>query len=227
MSRIIIILSLLLLAFCPSLLADDLGYATVTRVVDGDTLVLSDLGKVRLIGIDTPETVHPSKPVEYMGKEASEATKQLALGKLVKIETDIQARDKYGRLLAYIYLPDGSMLNAELVRKGYAQVSTYPPNVKYQDKFLRLQKASQALKIGLWYSSTKKQVKADVGHSRGSAVDADVELSGGSTVDFIHITKTGKKYHKVGCKSLQNSDITISQKEAIQKGYTSCNLCKP
>jgi micrococcal nuclease len=123
---------------------------TVTRVVDGDTIVVEGVGKVRLIGVDTPETVHPRKPVKVMGREAAAATKRLGLGKTVRLETDVQTHDRYGRFLAYVWLPDGTMLNAELVRLGYARVSTYPPNVKYQDRFVALERDAREAERGLW-----------------------------------------------------------------------------
>jgi len=126
--------------------------ATVIRVIDGDTIEVSINGvreKVRYIGIDAPETVHPSKPVEWMGKEASEANRRLVEGKTVYLEKDISERDKYGRLLRYVWL--GSLLvNAELVRLGYAKVSTYPPDVKYSDYFLKMQQEARAARRGLW-----------------------------------------------------------------------------
>jgi micrococcal nuclease len=104
---------------------------------------------VRLIGVDTPETKHPRKPVEAFGKEANTFTQQLVEGKEVQLEYDVQRKDKYGRTLAYVYVR-GQMLNAELVRQGYAQVATFPPNVKYQEVFLKLQREAREAKRGLW-----------------------------------------------------------------------------
>jgi micrococcal nuclease len=92
---------------CPS------PHLICTRVVDGDTIILSNGEKVRLIGVDTPETVRPNTPVEYYGKEASAFTKKMVEGKPVRLEYDWQQRDKYGRLLAYVYLMDGTFINAE------------------------------------------------------------------------------------------------------------------
>jgi endonuclease YncB( thermonuclease family) len=123
--------------------------ANVTRVIDGDTLKLSTGEEVRLIGVDTPETKHPRKPVEYFGKEASAFTKQMVEGKEVRLEFDVQRKDKYKRTLAYVYVGE-TMLNAELIRQGYAQVATYPPNVKYQEMFLQLQRESREAGRGLW-----------------------------------------------------------------------------
>ena len=130
--------------------ARDLGRYRVLRVVDGDTIVVDILGKIRLIGMDTPETVDPRRPVQYYGKEASDATTRMALGRLVRVERDVEERDQYGRLLAYIWLPDGKMLNAELVRQGYARVYTFPPNVKYEATFVRLERDARNHDRGLW-----------------------------------------------------------------------------
>jgi len=127
--------------------------AEVVRVIDGDTIEVSidgEIYKVRYIGIDTPETVHPEKPVEWMGPEASAANKELVGGKTVYLEKDVSETDKYGRLLRYVFLADGTFVNAELVRLGYAQVSTYPPDVKYQDLFLEMQREAREAERGLW-----------------------------------------------------------------------------
>ncbi|MBU1628008.1 thermonuclease family protein [bacterium] len=121
----------------------------VSRVIDGDTIELTNGERVRYIGIDTPETKHPKKPVQYYGKEAYEANKRLVEGKEVRLEFDVTKRDKYGRLLAYVYVGD-VFVNAWLVENGYAQVYTYPPDVKYNELFLKLQKEAREKKRGLW-----------------------------------------------------------------------------
>ncbi len=135
----------------------------VSRAIDGDTLKLSDGERVRLIGIDTPEssnnaklrrdakrTGQDAKAIIAMGKEAKEFTRKLVENKKVKLEFDVQKRDKYSRLLAYVYLEDGTFVNAEIMKAGYAQVMTVPPNVHYQDLFLRLQREARENKKGLW-----------------------------------------------------------------------------
>jgi len=145
----ILSLILLLVLYC-ALAAQDL--AICTRVVDGDTIVVHVAGKeesVRLIGVDTPETVHPSKPVEYFGKEASAFTKQMVEGKHVRLEYDWQRRDKYGRLLAYVYLEDGTFLNAEIIKQGFGFAYTKYP-FKYLDEFREYQRSAQANNRGLW-----------------------------------------------------------------------------
>ena len=127
----------------------------VRRVIDGDTIELSTGVKVRYIGVDTPETKHPSKQVERFGIEASEANKSLVEGKQIKIEFDVQKQDKYGRVLAYVYV-DTIFVNAWLVKNGLAKVSTYPPNVKYQELFTKLQQEARIAKRGLWAPSSSK-----------------------------------------------------------------------
>jgi micrococcal nuclease len=132
--------------------------ADVTRVVDGDTIEVAmggQLFKVRYIGIDTPETVKPGTPVQWMGPEASAANHRLVDGARVVLEKDLSETDRYGRLLRYVWLhdPDGSwrMVNLVLVRKGFAAVSTYPPDVKYTDAlFLPAQRAARKAGLGLW-----------------------------------------------------------------------------
>ncbi|HEY8477771.1 MAG TPA: thermonuclease family protein [Chloroflexota bacterium] len=123
----------------------------VREVVDGDTLDVSIDGEVRrlrLIGVDTPE-VHGQ--VECYGREASDRTKALAPpGTPVRLEKDVSETDQYGRLLRYVYLPDGRMLNEVLVREGYAQVATFPPDVRYQDRFLDAQRQAREEGAGLW-----------------------------------------------------------------------------
>lgn len=125
--------------------------AKVTQVIDGDTIQIEDGQKVRYIGIDTPETVHPSEPVQCFGKQASEKNKELVGGKIVYLEKDVSETDKYGRLLRYVWVGD-IFVNDYLVRQGYAQSSTYPPDVKYQDQFLQAQREARENNRGLWGS---------------------------------------------------------------------------
>jgi micrococcal nuclease len=121
----------------------------VTRVIDGDTLELSTGQKVRLIGVDTPDTKDPRQPVQALGKDASAFTTQLVEGKHVRLEFDVQRLDQNQRLLAYVYVGD-VMLNAELVQQGYAQVAAFAPNVKHQGLFLKLQREAREARRGLW-----------------------------------------------------------------------------
>ena len=125
------------------------------RVIDGDTIVLSNGDKVRLIGVDTPETKHPQKPVEYYGKEATAFTKKMVGGKVVKLKYDVQRRDKYGRLLAYVYLMDGTFLNAEIIKQGYGHAYTRLP-FKYMEEFRQYEKEAREAKRGLWADKSTK-----------------------------------------------------------------------
>lgn len=121
----------------------------VKRVIDGDTIEIDTGEKVRYIGINTPETVDPRKPVECFGKEAATKNKELVEGKLVQLEKDVSDKDQYGRLLRYVYI-NNVMINDLLVREGFANVSTYPPDVKYAAKFLESEKYARENKLGFW-----------------------------------------------------------------------------
>jgi micrococcal nuclease len=121
----------------------------VTRVVDGDTIVVAGVGTVRLIGVDTPETVDPRTPVQFFGKEASEFTRRMVGGKVVRLEFDAQGTDKYQRTLSYVYLPDGTFLNAEIVKQGYGHAYVKYP-FKYLDQFRGYERDAQEGRRGLW-----------------------------------------------------------------------------
>lgn len=128
--------------------------AFVIKVVDGDTIELENGQTVRLIGIDTPETKDPRRPVGCFGKEAANETKSLLLDKNVILQKDVSETDKYGRLLRYVYLPVDNdqilFVNDYLVREGFAKVLTYPPDVKYTEQFLQAQREARENKRGLW-----------------------------------------------------------------------------
>ena len=104
---------------------------------------------MRLIGIDTPESVKPGSPVECFARESSAYLERLVEGRRVRLERDVEERDRYGRLLAYVHRGE-TFVNAELVRRGYAQVATFPPNVRHVETFLRLQREARRAGRGLW-----------------------------------------------------------------------------
>jgi micrococcal nuclease len=125
---------------------------TVVRVVDGDTIhvQLADrVEKVRYIGLDSPEIHHPVKGEEPGGREAATVNRGLVEGRRVRLELDVRTRDRWGRLLAYVWVGD-TMINAELIRLGYAHVMTVPPNVRYQELFVKLQREAREAGRGLW-----------------------------------------------------------------------------
>jgi len=135
----------------------------VKRVVDGDTILLETGERVRLIGIDTPELHESNKlyrdaqrakeditAIQRLGRRAYEFTKNLVEGKRVSLEFDVERHDRYKRLLAYVYLKDGTFVNAEIVKQGYASLMTFPPNVKYADLFVKLYQEARENRRGLW-----------------------------------------------------------------------------
>lgn len=134
---------------------DDVG--AVMRVVDGDTyiILINDTEtRVRLIGVDTPESVAPdnySKENTSEGKDITDVVKdKIREDDILYIEYDVQETDKYGRTLAYLYFPDGTMVQEWLLENGYANIATYPPNVKYAEHFKELAQTAAENKVGLW-----------------------------------------------------------------------------
>jgi micrococcal nuclease len=128
---------------------------TVVRAIDGDTILVQAGGKiwdVRLLGIDTPETVDPRKPVQCFGPEASHFTKHLVTGRRVVLRYDKEHHDRYGRLLAYVYLLSGrnSFLNALLVRLGYARTVPFAPNTEHAGELAALERKAALAGRGLW-----------------------------------------------------------------------------
>ena len=146
--------------------------AKIERVVDGDTAIVSfifDDGskylkeRVRFLGVNTPETVHPNKPVEFYGKEASNFTKSQLTDQIVWLQTDVEVKDRYGRMLAYVWLREPTeedfdnedsireyMFNAKLLLDGYAQLMTIQPNSRYSNLFVYFQREAREAKKGLW-----------------------------------------------------------------------------
>ncbi len=137
--------------------ASNLEEYTVVDVVDGDTIKVQQSNKevttVRLIGIDTPETSHPSKPVQCFGKEATEKLTAMVLNKTVTLEKDSSEVDRYGRQLRYVYF-DGAFVNEKMVREGYALESAFEPDTKYKDLFKAAEDYAMENKEGLWSEDT-------------------------------------------------------------------------
>jgi len=172
----------------------------VKRVIDGDTVELANGEKLRYIGIDTPEKEDP------FYQEAKDFNRNLVEGKKVKLEFDVQKKDKYGRLLGYIYVGD-IFVNAELLKAGMAVLYTYPPNVKYVDYFTEIQKEARQHKKGVW---------------------SQIEES----LDYYVAVKGSKRFHRPDCRSVrstpaQNLIKFKTRDEALDKGYSACRRCKP
>jgi endonuclease YncB( thermonuclease family) len=182
---------------------------TVTRVVDGDTIIVSGVGSVRLIGVDTPETVDPRKPVQYFSAEASAFTRSLALGQAVRLEYDHQRTDNYGRTLAYVYLPDGSMLNAETIKRGYGHAYTVFP-FRHLEQFRVYERTARDARLGLWA----------IEPFMAAAVPAT------EAHDTVYVTRTGTKYHRAGCRHLARSQIPMALADAV-KQFRPCSVCRP
>lgn len=216
----------------------------VTRVIDGDTIEIEGEERVRYIGIDTPETVDPRKPVQCFGVEASKKNKELVEGKTVRLEKDITNRDKYGRLLRYVYIdsstghstlreePSGSdskssgqmlFVNLELVKQGFATSYTYPPDVKHQAEILAAEKEAREANRGLWVACPLTSPTIPSQETPGD----DCDIKG-------NINASGEKiYHLPGCGSYAKTKIDesrgerwfCSQEEAQDAGWRRALNC--
>jgi micrococcal nuclease len=192
-------------------------YLLVTRVVDGDTIDVQQIGRIRLIGVDTPETVDPRRPVQYFGKEASDFLKRLIERKPVRLEYDQQRTDLYDRTLAYVFLADGTLVNAEIIRQGYGFAYTRFP-FKYLEEFRRHERDAREAGRGLW--APDKTPDAPRAPPKTAADEADAR-----TVT-VYVTRTGEKYHRAGCRYLARSQIPLALAEAAKR-YGPCSVCRP
>jgi micrococcal nuclease len=155
--------------------------ANVVRVIDGDTINVEVAGQpftLRYIGVDTPETKHPTKGVEPYGPEASERNRQLVEGKTVLLEKDVSETDRFGRLLRYVYVDD-AMVNEVLVREGYARASIFPPDIRYVTRFKTLEREAIVAGRGLWSFADPPPLDPDSGGLETSPPPGDEERVGG------------------------------------------------
>ena len=170
----------------------------VVRAVDGDTLVIRIAGrdeKVRLLGVDTPETKHPRKPVEYFGKEASAFTRRMAEGKRVRLDSDPSNtnRDRYGRLLRYVFLPDGTLLNAAIIEQGYGHAYTRFP-FQRMEEFRALERGARENERGLW--AAERMPASGVPLDTASlAPPVNPAHTIGKPDQEVFLTRTGTRYH--------------------------------
>lgn len=218
----------------------------VTKVVDGDTIDVTKDGKtirVRYIGMDTPETVHPTKDVQCFGKDASGKNKELVLGKQVRLEKDVSETDRYNRSLRYVYV-GSTFINLELVKQGYATAATFPPDVKYSKDFVAAEREAREAKRGLWASckavgassEPKTTPTQPVASSptpiaptpaQASTPSASCKIKGNINSDKEKI------YHLPGCGSYNKTTIDESQgehwfcteQEAVQAGWRKALNC--
>jgi micrococcal nuclease len=202
--------------------------AEIIKVIDGDTVKIKmangNQETVRLLLIDTPETVHPSKPVQPFGPEASKFAKQLMpAGSKVEVETGIGERDKYGRLLAYFYV-DGKMVNKLLLEKGLARVAyVYAPNTKYLDELENIQKQAQQDEIGIWsienYATSKgfddsKSKEASVEKPTGSCNNPQIKGNINSKGNKIYHIPSGQYY-----EITKPEEMFCTEKDAQDAGF--------
>ena len=199
------------------------GTFKVTRVIDGDTIEIEGGEHVRYIGIDTPETVDPRKPVQCFGIEASKKNKELVEGKTVRLEKDITDRDKYNRLLRYVWV-DSLFVNLELVKQGFATSYSYPPDIKYQKEFLAAEKEAREAERGLWKACTVS-VAPTVQIQEPTKSECNIKGN---------ISASGEKiYHLPGCGSYAKTQIDekrgerwfCSEKEAQEAGWRKALNC--
>lgn len=166
----------------------------VTKVIDGDTIVLETGETVRYIGIDAPETRG-----DCFAAESTNKNKELVLGKKVRLEKDVSETDRYKRLLRYIYV-DNIFINDYLVRQGYAKVATYPPDVKYQNQFLEAEKYARENKLGLWSKCAVSPKDKDCGDFKTHQEAQDFFISQGGPNSDPH--KLDSDGDGLACESL-------------------------
>ncbi len=236
-----------------------LDKAVVTKHIDGDTVYVKledgTETKVRFIGVNTPEST--TKQEQY-GEEASNYTKSQLLGKTVYLEKDTSDTDQDGRLLRYVWLDQPKeineneirtkMFNSILALNGYAEQSTYQPDVKYADYFKKFSAEARQNSRGLWAINPNGTTKGDgiaapdtsssssstsnAGSSSNNSSAAVQQAPAQQTTQSnnqtatVYITRTGKKYHAAGCRYLSKSQIPISLDEA-KKSYEPCSVCNP
>ncbi|HEY4694352.1 MAG TPA: thermonuclease family protein [Candidatus Nanoarchaeia archaeon] len=195
----------------------------VTKVVDGDTIEIEGGKRVRYIGIDTPETVDPREEVQCFGKEASEKNKQLVENKKVKLEKDVSEFDQYSRLLRYIYVGN-TFVNELLVKEGFARASSYPPDVKYQDKLSAAEQFARENNKGLWSAcgsslgvqSSESYRLSPLSGSSGCNIKGNISVSTG---EKIYHMPGQRKYNDTVVNEEKGERWFCSEEEAKAAGW--------
>jgi micrococcal nuclease len=181
----------------------------VAQVLDGDTVVLAGTGqRVRLLGIDAPEMERDGRPAQFLANQSKAALTELTQGQQLRLEYDQLRYDHYGRLLAYLFLPNGAMVNAELVRLGLAHVYSLPPNVRFRDALLAAQREALETRRGIW----QKRLKQDE--------------------PFYLANRSSLVFHRPQCAlaakmAPANRMRFTSLKEAYLQGFSPCRSCQP
>ena len=201
-----IILIIILATVCLSLTAA--GYHRVKFVYDGDTILLDNKKKVRYLGINSPEINHKGGKSEFMAHAARNLNLVLVAGARVSLEFDKEKKDRYGRVLAYVFLKNGDMVNALLVRKGMAHVLRNNLGLKYEDLLLDCQRKAMKEKLGIWSKPFKGQEKFYLGN------------------------RNSYRFHRQGCPfarkiSRKNGVRFKSRYDAFWEGYSPCKQCRP
>ena len=180
----------------------------MAQVGDGDTVILASGQKVRLLGIDAPEMERDGQPADFLAHKAKRVLADLAQGKRVRLEYDQLRYDRYGRTLAYLFLPDGTNLSRELVRQGLARVYTVPPNMRFREELLAAQREAIKARRGIWLKALKQDEPSYLGNKRSLI------------------------FHRPTCH--QGKNTAQSQPGAVQvphrglpAGYSPCRTCKP
>jgi micrococcal nuclease len=200
--------------------------ALVVRVIDGDTVELGDGSRVRYIGMDTPEATG-----DCYSQEATARNETLVLGRVVELEKDVSETDQYDRLLRYVYV-DGVMVNEVLLAEGYAQVTTYPPDVKYVDRFLAAQQQAIAAGAGLWAGCVEPTITplpVVVGPPAGAVCPQGCDVPPAGCVIKGNISQSSgeKIYHVPGGGSYEETKISpeygerwfCTEQEAVANGW--------
>ncbi|MFO7784275.1 MAG: thermonuclease family protein [Thermodesulfobacteriota bacterium] len=190
------------------LLGLSLGGAEVRFVYDGDTVLLDGGKRVRYLGIDAPEMGYDGKGPEFMAEKARAYNAKKVQGKRIQLELDRESHDHYGRLLAYVYPPDGRMLNIELVEKGLARVLAVPPNLRHLDRLIEAQQKAMAGRVGIW--------RPEVDSGEGPYI--------GSRKSF--------RFHRPDCPfgsriHSKNRVRFDTKRDAFREGYSPCARCRP
>jgi len=182
--------------------------AQVAEVGDGDTLFLDSGQKVRLLGIDAPELEHEGQPADFLAHKAKRILTDLAQGRRVRLEYDKLRYDRYGRTLAFLFLPDGTNLSRELVRQGMAHVYTVPPNMLFREELLAAQREAIEARRGIWLKALKQDESFYLGNKRSFIFHRPTCPQGETTA------KSNRRYF---------TSIT----DAYQQGFSPCRTCRP